>query len=84
MLIVNILITKSLRIQTKYMGTQVARGAQVHHRGLLGVFFLEYEPVEEVSSVKHKEGITTSNFKLMVILIWKRFNEVLNVLTYGG
>lgn len=44
----------------------------------------DYKPLEEVSSVRCKSGIATNDYKFMVTLSHKKFNEVSNVLTCGG
>lgn len=42
----------------------------------LGVFFSDYGAVGEVSSVRSKAGIVTSDYKHMVTLTHKKFTEV--------
>lgn len=72
-----------------YMGTQMTR-ITLHGMHMyitydhLGTFFSDYNPVEGVSSIKNKSGITTRDFEVLVILTQHKFNEIPNVITSGG
>lgn len=86
----NILTTKSIRLQTEYMDTRKTR---IILHGLLtyitedhmGVYFLLYGLVNEVSTVKKKKsGLATSLTLLVVTLTRKNFKDVPNALKCGG
>lgn len=48
------------------------------HRGPSGAYFLNYGLVGEVSAVKRKSGISTSDVEIMITLTRKKFNDVPN------
>lgn len=69
----NILTIKSLHLQIEYMGTWKTQitlhGVPMY---ITGDFFSDYRPVEEVSSIKSRAGITTSNFEVKNIMRCQR------------
>lgn len=52
--------------------------------GHLGAYFSNYGLVDDVSAVKGKSLITTSDVDIMVTLFRKNFIDIPNVLTSGG
>lgn len=85
----NILATKSVRLQTEYMGT---RKTNITFDGVslyigedhLGFFFAKSREVAVVSSVKSKAGIATGDFEIMITLTRNNFMDITNILTCGG
>lgn len=70
---------------SEYVGT---RKSQITLHGVpmyitndhLGAFIAKYSQVEEVSAVRSRAGIATSDYEVMVIMTRKDFLEVPNVL----
>lgn len=74
----NTLATKSVLLQTEYLGT---RRTKVNISGYrLGTFLALYGEVKEVSAIISKAGIATRDFVLQVTLTLKSFGEMPNVL----
>lgn len=61
----NMLTAKSQKLQTKYMGTRKTRITWHEVPMFIWGFFADYGLVKEVSSLKSKTGITTSEFEIM-------------------
>lgn len=59
-------------------------GAHVYLRGPFGKFMVKYGRIEEVSAVKSRASIVTSDFEIMVTMTRKSFNGVPIVQTCGG
>lgn len=79
------LVTKSVRLQTEYLGTRMTKvtvhGVPVDISGdRLGTFFSQYGYVEEVSAITGKTGIATGEFVLQVTLTRKGYNDIPNTL----
>lgn len=88
-LVGNILTTKSVKLQTEYIGTRKT-GVTLQGMSLyiteshLGFIFAGFGEVADVSSVKITTGIATGgNFEVMVTLTKKHFMDIPNILTCG-
>lgn len=85
----SVLITKTLRVQTEYMGTQKTR-ITLHRVPMyiaednLGAFFFDYILVEGVSPIRSRADIATSYYEIMVTFSGPKFNKFPNVITCGG
>lgn len=85
----NLLITKSVKLQTKYMGqrkTKVSldRVPLIISEDYLGFFFFQFGEVVNVSVVKGKSGIATGDIKILVTVDRKYVINIPNVLICGG
>lgn len=85
----NILTTKSVRLQTEYMGTRKTNvtfhGASLYiGEDLLGFYFAKFREVAVVLSVKSKAGIATGDFEIMLTLTRNNFIDITNILTCSG
>lgn len=78
----NTLTTKTMWLQSEYIGTQKTRitlhGVPTYiTEDHLGAFFTDYGPVDGVSSIKDKSDIATSGFEVLVTLSQPKFNYYL-------
>lgn len=81
----NTLTTRSLRLQTEYLGT---RKTKITVHGVpadisddrMGSFFSKFGQVEEVSAIMGKTGIATGDMVLQVILNRPAFECIPNLL----
>ncbi|CAE1242006.1 unnamed protein product [Acanthosepion pharaonis] len=85
----SILSTKSVRLQTEYLGTRKTK--VILHGGPLfisldhlGFFFSKFGEVASVSAVKSKAGIATEDVEVIVTVTRKNFVAIPNVLTFEG
>lgn len=79
----NILTTKSVRLQTEYMGIRktVALYITADH---LRFSFAKFGEVADVWFVKSKADIATGDFEIMATLSGKNFMDIPNVLICAG
>lgn len=72
----SILTSKTLRFRTEYISTQIT----LHKVPIyiteehFGAFLSDYGPVMELTSIKSKLDIATSDFEVMVTLTRPKFN----------
>lgn len=83
------LMTKSLWLQTEYVGTRQTR-VTLHGEPMdinvdyVGAFFAMYGQVEEVARMTSKVGVPSGNFAVQVILDRTKFQEIPDILLCRG
>lgn len=81
----SVLFTKSIRLQTEYMGTCRTR-VTIHGvpvditTNRMGAFFTKYGEVNEVKALSSKSGIETGDMEVQITLDQHNFREIPNTL----